>query len=206
TFGAQTLASAAVVLSVDQTAPDVSMLSDGRTTFLAAGQTASMLAQIVESGSGVDPASVCLVVVGETGACAHPGTARGANQYGFSVLIDDSIALAGTSIAVPFSIAASDLAGNSEVLVGSPLAVLTVDRDAPQFSALSILTAADYTDATPRDFYKEGATPLKVQATITDGAGVDPTSVCLRIAGESGACAHPGTAGSANQYGFDLPR
>src|SRR5205823_3766622 len=47
---------------------------------------------------------------------------------------------------------------------------------------------------------------ITVQATLADGAGVPAGSVCLRIAGETGACAHPGTAGASNAWTFTLPR
>src|SRR5207237_3087971 len=39
-----------------------------------------------------------------------------------------------------------------------------------------------------------------------DAAGVSAASVCLRVAGETGACAHPGTAGASNSYSFSFPR
>ena len=200
---ADSLTSPAAAFTIDQTQPAVAVQSDGRTTIVAGGQTASVSAQITDTGSGVDPATVALKFNGRADV---PGTAAGSDVYTFSVPIDDSIAAAGTSATVAFSVAAADRAGNLSV-VSDPKAVLVVDRDAPAFSAIAVTTAPDFTDGNGRGFYKEGATALGVQATITDGAGVDASSVCLRVAGETGACAHPGSpGGAANQFTFSLPR
>src|SRR5438477_221081 len=86
---------------------------------------------------------------------------------------------------IAFQIAANDLAGHAALLSGDPKEVVQVDRDAPQFSEVVIVTAPDLT-VNGRDFYDGGATPLQVNATVTDGgAGVDAASICLRIAGET---------------------
>src|SRR5438132_3425944 len=81
-----------------------------------------------------------------------------------------------------------------------------VPTDAPAFSNIAVSTAAGYTDPNGRAFFDTGGSPLSVSASISGRAGVDPTTVCLRVAGESGACLHPGTAGSGNQFTFELPR
>src|SRR2546430_2794054 len=81
-----------------------------------------------------------------------------------------------------------------------------VPTDAPAFSNIAVSTPAGYTDPNGRAFFDTGGSPLSVSASISGRAGVDPTTVCLRVAGESGACLHPGTAGSGNQFTFELPR
>jgi len=81
-----------------------------------------------------------------------------------------------------------------------------VPTDAPAFSNIAVSTGAGYTDPNGRAFFDTGGSPLSVSASISGRAGVDPTTVCLRVAGESGACLHPGTAGSGNQFTFELPR
>src|SRR5207244_8129746 len=140
-----------------------------------------------------------------SGHADSPGTAA-ANVFTFSVPLDDSLAPAGATTIIAFQIAANDLAGHAALLSGDPKEVVQVDRDAPQFSEVVIVTAPDLT-VNGRDFYDGGATPLQVNATVTDGgAGVDAASVCLRIAGETGACAHPGTATGGSHYSFSLPR
>src|SRR2546426_11949434 len=81
-----------------------------------------------------------------------------------------------------------------------------VPTDAPAFSDIAVSTPAGYTDPNGRAFFDTAGPPLSVSASISGRAGVDPATVCLRIAGESGACLHPGTAGSGNQFTFELPR
>ena len=71
-----------------------------------------------------------------------------------------------------------------------------VPTDAPAFSDIAVSTPAGYTDPNGRAFFDTAGPPLSVSASISGRAGVDPATVCLRIAGESGACLHPGTAGS----------
>jgi hypothetical protein len=87
-----------------------------------------------------------------------------------------------------------------------PAQRVCVPTDAPAFSNIAVSTPADYTDPNGRAFFDTAGPPLSVSATITGRAGVDPATVCLRVAGESGACLHPGTAGSGNTFTFPLPR
>jgi hypothetical protein len=81
-----------------------------------------------------------------------------------------------------------------------------VATDAPGISSVAITTPADYTDPQGRAFFDTPGSPLSVSATIAGHPGVDASSACLRISGETGACAHPGTAGSGSTYAFTLPR
>ncbi|MCA1827609.1 MAG: hypothetical protein LC689_11825, partial [Myxococcales bacterium] len=67
-------------------------------------------------------------------------------------------------------------------------------------------TPPGVTDASGNRFIGPGSGPVSVEATITAAAGVAASSVCLRVSGETGACAHPGTAGASNTYTFNLPR
>src|SRR5881394_608950 len=87
-----------------------------------------------------------------------------------------------------------------------PAQRVCVATDAPAISSIAVTTPADYTDPQGRAFFDTPGSPLSVSATIADQAGVDASSVCLRISGETGACAHPGTAGSGGTYAFTLPR
>src|SRR5205823_4986892 len=55
----QSSSSAPVAVTVDQHPPTITLQTDGRTSFLTAGQTATVTAQIDDgAGSGVDPATV----------------------------------------------------------------------------------------------------------------------------------------------------
>ena len=87
-----------------------------------------------------------------------------------------------------------------------PAQRVCVATDAPGISSVAVTTPADYTDPQGRAFFDTTGAPLSVSATIAGQAGVDASSVCLRISGETGACAHPGTAGSGSTYAFTLPR
>jgi hypothetical protein len=81
-----------------------------------------------------------------------------------------------------------------------------VPTDSPAILDIAVSTPAGYTDPNGRAFFDTAGTPLSVSASISGRAGVDPATVCLRIAGESGACLHPGTAGSGTTFTFALPR
>jgi len=81
-----------------------------------------------------------------------------------------------------------------------------VPTDAPAFSNIAVSTPAGYTDPNGRAFFDTAGPPLSVSASISGRAGVDPATVCLRIAGESGACPHPGSAGPGTTFTFALPR
>jgi hypothetical protein len=199
---AGTATSAAVALTVDQHAPAIALVTDTSGTLFAGGATATVVATVTDgTGAGVDPASVQLLV----GSASRTGTASASGQYTFSVLLDDSVAPAGKTTSAAYAIAAKDLAGNAATLAGSAKEVLRVDRDAPQISAISITTAADYVSPSGRAFFTGGATPLTVTATIADGAGL-AGAPCLRLANESGACAHPGSSAAGGKFSFSLPR
>src|SRR6267142_3464178 len=87
-----------------------------------------------------------------------------------------------------------------------PAERVCVATDAPGISSVAVTTPADYTDPQGRAFFDNPGSPLSVSASIAGQAGVDASSVCMRISGETGACAHPGTAGSGGTYAFTLPR
>jgi hypothetical protein len=74
-----------------------------------------------------------------------------------------------------------------------------VATEAPQITA-------GYVDSTGRAFYDTVGPALSISANITGRSGVDPASVCLRVAGETGTCAHPGTGGAGSSYSFTVPR
>ncbi|MGZ6125008.1 MAG: hypothetical protein ACXWLR_08605, partial [Myxococcales bacterium] len=83
-----------------------------------------------------------------------------------------------------------------------------VQTDAPQISNVSVTTSPGYTAPDGGLFFDTAGAPLAVSATITSrsGAAVDPATACLRITGETGACAHPGSAGTGSTFTFPLPR
>jgi hypothetical protein len=87
-----------------------------------------------------------------------------------------------------------------------PAQRVCVATDAPGISSVAVTTRADYTDPQGRAFFDTPGSPLSVSATIAGPAGVNASSVCLKINGETGPCAHLGTAGSGNTYAFTLPR
>ena len=195
--------SAAVSLVVDQRAPVIALVGDPSKTLLAGGATATVVATIDDgAGAGVDPASVKLLI----GATAHAGVPGAGTQFSFPVRLDDPVAPAGTTTTVVFSIVAADRAGNAARLAGDPMELLRVDRDAPQISNAVVVTAPDYVSPAGRAYFVGGPNPLTVAAKIIDGAGVDGASVCLRVAGETAACPHPGTAGAGGAYTFSMPR
>ena len=74
-----------------------------------------------------------------------------------------------------------------------------VATDAPSFSNIVVSTPPAFTASNGRAFFDTTGAALSLSASISGRAGVDPASVCLIVTGETGACAHPGTAGS----GFD---
>src|SRR3954468_10796954 len=65
---------------------------------------------------------------------------------------------------------------------------------APEISAVTIGTPAGYTSPDGSAYFDTAGAPLAVSATIAGSSGVNPATVCLVVAGESGPCAHPGTA------------
>jgi len=135
-----------------------------------------------------------------------PGVAAG-GVYTFTVPIDDSVAPAGTTTTVSFQIVASDGAGHAATLNGNPAGVIRVDRDKPQITAIAITTTPDFAPGDGRKFFDAPGTSIKVQANIADGAGLDEATVCLRVAGEAGACPHLGSNhGAGSIYFFDMPR
>src|SRR6202048_925512 len=76
-----------------------------------------------------------------------------------------------------------------------PAQRVCVATDAPGISSVAVTTPADYTDPQGRAFFDTTGAPLSVSATIAGQAGVDASSVCLRITGETAAGAHPGAGG-----------
>jgi outer membrane protein assembly factor BamB len=81
-----------------------------------------------------------------------------------------------------------------------------VATEAPRVSDIALAPPAGYTNPDGLAFFDTSGAPLSVVASISGTAGVDAASVCLRVAGESGACAHPGTAASGSTFTFSLPR
>ncbi len=83
-----------------------------------------------------------------------------------------------------------------------------VQTNAPQIANVSVTTPPGYSGLDGGLFFDTAGAPLGVSATITSraGAAFDPATACLRITGESGACAHPGTAGTGGAFTFALPR
>src|SRR6185436_7708552 len=78
--------------------------------------------------------------------------------------------------------------------------------DAPQIADIAVSPAPAYVDPTGRAFFDTAGAPLAVSANITGHSGVDPASVCLRVSGETGTCAHPGTSAGGSSYAFTVPR
>src|SRR5206468_2102528 len=140
------------------------------------------------------------VALNLSGHAAIAGAGAGASgAYTFDVPADDSLAAAGTHAAVIFSLSARDKAGNAATLSGDAREVIQIDRDPPALGAVTY-TPAPSDDGAGHLFF--GAGPdITVTAAITDAAGVEPASVCLRIAGETGACAHPGETGACAHPG-----
>ncbi len=195
--------SAAVALIIDQHAPTITLVGDSSATLFAGGATATVFATVTDgSFSGIDARSVQLLI----GALAHVGTPGTGGQYSFAIVLDDSVAPAGKTSAVAYSLGAKDLAGNGATLAGDPKELLRIDRDAPQITSIVISTAPDYLSPSGRPFFIGGTTPLRVSAQFSDAAGLDASSICLRLPGETAACAHPGTASAGSSFDFSLPR
>jgi hypothetical protein len=100
---------------------------------------------------------------------------------------------------------ATDCSSNAICDGSRRVCVLT---DAPQISNVSVTTTPAYAAPDGKMFFDTAGSPLSVSATITSrlGASVDASSACLRITGETGACAHPGAAGASDTFTFALPR
>ena len=81
-----------------------------------------------------------------------------------------------------------------------------VATDAPSFSNIVVSTPPAFTASNGRAFFDTTGAALSLSASISGRAGVDPASVCLIVTGETGACAHPGTAGSGSTFTFSLAR
>ena len=194
--------SAPVTVTVDQTPPAIALQTDGRTLFLGAGQTATILAQITDAISGVQDSTVSLLL---SGHAAVPGAPVAGGTYSFPVLIDDSIVAAGASATLPFQIVAANKAGQAATLSGAPGEVIQADRDAPSISAVSYTPAAVAGPAGHLLLAGPAGGTVMVRATIVDGAGV--SSACLRLPGETAACQHPGTTLiNTTTWTFALPR
>ncbi len=201
TAAAGNATSAPVSVTVDQTAPVITLQTDGTAAFYGAGQTAVVTAQIADATSGVRDSTVALLIAGHA---AVPGVAGTGGVYTFSVLIDDSIVAAGASAAVHYQIAASDNAGNLASVSGDPRQVIQADRDAPAITAISYSPAALAGPSGHLLFGGPAGGSVLVRATLTDFAGVGAT--CLRLAGETSACLHPGTRLiGTNTWSFTLP-
>ena len=199
TIAAGNVTSAPVTVLVDQTAPVITLQTDGRTAFFGAGQTATVVAQITDAVSGVQDSTVALLI---SGHAAVPGVPGASGTYSFPVLIDDTIVAAGVSATLQFQLVASNQAGQPATLSGDPAEVIQADRDAPSIS-LSY-PQPSFTDGAGHVFLGGPAGGfVSLQATITDGAGV--TALCLRLAGETGPCQHT-TTGTGPVYTFSLPR
>src|SRR5467141_2547485 len=100
-------------------------------------------------------------------------------------------------------------AGDSDCPSGAacdPAQRVCVATDAPGISSVGVTTPADYTDPQGRAFFDTPGSALSVSATIAGTAGVNASSVCLKINGETDPCPHPGMAGTGNTYAFTLPR
>lgn len=200
TYPQGTVTSAAVSVTVDQTPPVISLQTDGRTAFFGAGQTATPVAQITDAISGVQDSTVALLISGHAAVAGVPGAG---GTYSFPVLLDDSIVAAGASATVAFQLVAANKAGQTATLSGNPAEVIQADRDAPAIAGINYTPAAFASPLNHLVLGGPASGSVTLQATITDGASV--TALCLRLAGETGACQHP-ASGTGPVYTFSLPR
>jgi hypothetical protein len=160
--------------------------SNGRAFFDTTGGSLSVSATIT-GRAGVDPATVCLTVSGETGFCAHPGIAGTGNTFTFT-LPRPSGKLDGTRPA-DFTIIASSPSGRQST---SAVQHVYFDNQPP---AITVAT-----DSTPyaRTLPDGGAAPITVSATIAEGAGVASAQLI------SGATQAPPASSAGNEYTFQL--
>lgn len=139
TYPAGTVTSPPLAIGIDQTAPVISLVTDGTAKWYGAGQTASIVASIGDgAGSGVVDASVALTVAGHAainGIRTAPGT------YTFSVPVGDAMAPAGVDTTVPFQISARDAAANVATRPADAKSVIKVDRTPPQIANIGYATA-----------------------------------------------------------------
>jgi hypothetical protein len=190
TYGANTLASASVSLMVDQNPPAITMVTDGQTgPTLGAGQFATVRATVIDLGTGVDPATVQLIITGGPSIAGTPGAN---NTYSFIVPIDDTTTAAGTSGVLVFSVTAKDFAGHAATLSGSPKQVVKFDRQPPA------VTVTPDTKWYARTQANGAADMLTVTAQIADPSGVFNAALL------AGGTFVPGTTVDGGFYTFQL--
>lgn len=167
-------AKASSVIKVDTIKPRPTIVADS--TWLQADGTAAVTVTVVD---GSDVESVSLSIEGKSFAGVRSGSG-----WKFSLALGDVVD-AVTQGSVSFVVAAVDAAGN----VGSAEGALLVDGVAPSIE-LEPLNA----------WYRRDST-LTVRANITEGGGINPASVVLRM----GEGQFPGTDDGEGAWVFEVP-
>ena len=191
--------SAAVLITIDESAPNITTTFDGGGQWFAESATIDVTATVTDE-QGVGEVDLVLPDGG-----SFIGAASTTNLYTFHVPAS-SVAPPGTEASVSFNLIATDNAGNHGAL-NNP-SVLQVDNKPPVISAVTIDSAFDGTDSSGQGWFCGptaifGAAPIQVSATIADGFLV--TSGSGAPAAVVGGTRIVGTL-AGGRWSFSLPR
>jgi hypothetical protein len=191
------LLSTPVSLQIDQTAPSVAVQFDGTQTF-------TRDATIEVSATITDDHAIASAQLVLPDGGTYDGAASG-NVYTFTVPASDVVEQ-GAEAAVPFTIVATDVAGNREGL--DDASALQVDDSAPVLTSPALDSGFDGVDGQGQGWLRgPTADPLAGDVVVyvqIDEAFVTPAGPGAPVAIVGGA-SYPGVA-AGNRWTFSLPR
>lgn len=193
-------------LNVDALAPRVTNVTVTTAADLAQGPgyykgtgAAIAASAAIQDPSGIDPASVCLRLPGEAGACQHTGIDQGNGTWTFSFPRPGASPPLDGSTPYTFTVSAADLvASQGSGHVGSGNGGLYFDNVGP-----AVAIPADAT-VYPRTLAGGGVRVLSVAATITDLTGVVVSGTPRPALAVGGNTAHFFTSSSGTSFAFDV--
>lgn len=191
------LPSNAVSLQIDQTAPSISLQFDGAQTF-----TRDAIIQVTAAVTDDHSIGSAQLVLPDGGT--YDGTASG-NLYTFTVPASDVVAQ-GAEAAVPFTLVATDVAGNREGLDNA--SVLQVDDSAPVLSNAALDSGFDGVDGAGQGWLR-GPSADPAAGDVVVSVQIDDAFVATSGSGAPvaivGGTSFPGAA-AAGRWTFALPR
>ncbi|HEY2031362.1 MAG TPA: hypothetical protein VGH20_19360 [Myxococcales bacterium] len=191
------LLSTPVAVQIDQTAPSISIQFDGTHTFTR--DATIEVAAMVTDDHAIASAQLVLPDGG-----AYDGTASG-NLYTFTVPASDVVA-PGAEAAVPFTLVATDVAGNREGLDNA--SALQVDDSAPVLSNAALDSGFDGVDGAGQGWLR-GPSADPAAGDVVVSVQIDEAFIATAGAGAPvaivGGTSFPGTA-AGKRWTFSLPR